>query len=79
MKLTIVAVLAAAACTVTANPAAVKRGCDILGCIEALAPAIVSCAAALAEEGENILEDIECFNDAADDISDPPSACSGCL
>ncbi|TDL15351.1 hypothetical protein BD410DRAFT_845251 [Rickenella mellea] len=83
MQFTIIAVLVAAAMTVTASPATVaameKRGCHVLGCLEALAPAIVSCGIALAEEGENPFEDIICFKDAAKDITHPPSACKGCL
>ncbi|TDL16058.1 hypothetical protein BD410DRAFT_795789 [Rickenella mellea] len=79
MKFTIIAVVAAVACTVTANPTTIKRGCNVLGCLEALAPAIVSCGLALAEEGENPFEDVECFIDAAKDIAHPPKVCNGCL
>ncbi|TDL15356.1 hypothetical protein BD410DRAFT_845255 [Rickenella mellea] len=79
MKFTILAVLAAVACTVTANPAAIKRGCDVLGCLGALAPAIAICAAAAAEEGANPAADAECFFEAANELGNPPSVCNGCL
>ncbi|TDL20668.1 hypothetical protein BD410DRAFT_790623 [Rickenella mellea] len=79
MKFTLVTLLAVFAATVSASPAVSKRGCDVLGCIGALAPAVASCAEALVLEGEDIFADIECFIDATDDILDPPSACNGCF
>ncbi|TDL15349.1 hypothetical protein BD410DRAFT_854759 [Rickenella mellea] len=58
MKFTIIAVLAAVASTVTASPAIGKRSCHAFKCVAALAPAVVSCAAAAAEDGANAAEDI---------------------
>ncbi|TDL16061.1 hypothetical protein BD410DRAFT_844722 [Rickenella mellea] len=79
MKFTIIAVLAVVASTVTASPAIKKRSCHAFKCVAALAPAVVSCAAAAAEDGANPFADIECFADAAEDITNPPSACKGCF
>ncbi|TDL17314.1 hypothetical protein BD410DRAFT_554639 [Rickenella mellea] len=79
MKFTLVSLVAVFAVTVSASPAVSKRGCNVLGCITGLAPAIESCAEALIFEGDDIWADIQCFADAAADILDPPSACNGCF
>lgn len=42
-----------------------------LGCLAALAPASVTCAAALAEEGLNPIADAACFASALNNIANP--------
>ncbi|KAF2241676.1 hypothetical protein BU26DRAFT_571438 [Trematosphaeria pertusa] len=58
--------------------AKVAAGCNLLGCLAALAPASVTCAAALAEEGLNPIADAACFASALNNIANPPAACANC-
>ncbi|KAK7189598.1 hypothetical protein PSPO01_04601 [Paraphaeosphaeria sporulosa] len=37
------------------------NGCNVLGCLAAVAPSSATCAAALAEAGANPVADIACF------------------
>ncbi|KAF2726562.1 hypothetical protein EJ04DRAFT_571161 [Polyplosphaeria fusca] len=59
--------------------AKVADGCDILGCLVALAPASVTCAAALAEGGANLVADAACFAAALNTAVNPPEACTSCV
>ncbi|KAF2010724.1 hypothetical protein BU24DRAFT_471713 [Aaosphaeria arxii CBS 175.79] len=48
-------------------------GCDVLKCVVALAPASVTCAAALVEEGLNPIADAACFATALNTAVNPVS------
>ncbi|CAF9921910.1 MAG: hypothetical protein GOMPHAMPRED_002441 [Gomphillus americanus] len=54
-------------------------GCSLLGCAAALAPTVVSCASAIAEEGVNVVEDFSCIAEAIRDGVDEPEECKGCF
>ncbi|KAH7074202.1 fungal calcium binding protein-domain-containing protein [Paraphoma chrysanthemicola] len=54
------------------------NGCSRLKCIAALAPTVVSCAAALAEAGLNPIADAACIATLANSSINPPDSCKGC-
>ncbi|KAF2109787.1 hypothetical protein BDV96DRAFT_651753 [Lophiotrema nucula] len=56
----------------------VADGCEVVKCLIALAPTAVSCAAALAEAGVNVLADAACFATALNSAANPPAACTSC-
>jgi hypothetical protein len=53
-------------------------GCNILGCIAALGPAAVTCAAAIAQEGIDVPNDLACIAGVLADVATVPSACDSC-
>ncbi|KAJ4358658.1 uncharacterized protein N0V89_003242 [Didymosphaeria variabile] len=53
--------------------ALVANGCNVLGCLAAVAPASATCAAALAEAGANPVADIACFAGVVATMSNPVS------
>ncbi|OAK96876.1 hypothetical protein IQ06DRAFT_338927 [Phaeosphaeriaceae sp. SRC1lsM3a] len=53
-------------------------GCSKLKCIAALAPTVVSCAAALAEAGLNPIADAACLATLANSSINPPESCTSC-
>ncbi|KAJ6553138.1 hypothetical protein B0H19DRAFT_1263543 [Mycena capillaripes] len=80
MRFSIVALLAAFATSVAASPKPLLvRSCSVKNCVLALAPLVISCAAAAAEDGVNPFADADCLFDAAKDITHFPAACNGCF
>ncbi|KAF2792282.1 hypothetical protein K505DRAFT_338813 [Melanomma pulvis-pyrius CBS 109.77] len=53
-------------------------GCEVLKCVAALAPASVTCAAALVEAGANPIADAACFATGLNLGLNPPAACTAC-
>jgi Fungal calcium binding protein len=53
-------------------------GWNILGCITALGPAAVTCAAAIAQEGIDVPNDLACIAGVLADVATVPSACDSC-
>ncbi|KAJ7290047.1 hypothetical protein C8J57DRAFT_1705548 [Mycena rebaudengoi] len=82
MQLTLVALFAVAATGVTAvptHPVFSRQGsCDIIGCVSALAPTVVSCGTAAVSLGADIVADGGCLIDAAKIAINLPDSCSGC-
>ncbi|KAF8065069.1 hypothetical protein FPV67DRAFT_1671356 [Lyophyllum atratum] len=57
----------------------IRSGCDIKGCVAALAPTVVSCAAAAALAGADIAKDAACLANSANMIENHPPKCDQCL
>ncbi|MCJ1329641.1 hypothetical protein MMC10_006321 [Thelotrema lepadinum] len=54
-------------------------GCSIIKCATALAPTVVGCAAAAAEEFVNPVADLSCIASAANTGFNPPDSCVTCF
>ncbi|KAJ6520996.1 hypothetical protein DFH09DRAFT_224693 [Mycena vulgaris] len=80
MQFSLVTLLAVFAAGAVAGPAPffMRRGCDIGQCVIDIGPAVIGCAAAIAEEGANPFADATCLLSAAKDIKNFPASCTGC-
>ncbi|KAG6914669.1 hypothetical protein DXG01_016029 [Tephrocybe rancida] len=56
-----------------------RQSCNIAGCVIALAPSVVSCVSAAAQEGVNLISDASCLAGAVKSAVDIPAACETCL
>ncbi|KAF9455926.1 hypothetical protein BDZ94DRAFT_500386 [Collybia nuda] len=77
----IFAVIFVAASAVLAVPTGntfMRASCDIAGCVAALAPGVVSCGAAAAQGGANVISDAGCLASAANTIANFPADCDQC-
>lgn len=78
-----VSALAAPSTVVPATAADIHKlsaqGCNIINCAVALAPTIIGCAAAAAQEFLDPFSDAACIAAAANAGINPPSACTSCF
>ncbi|KAF5369110.1 hypothetical protein D9615_010436 [Tricholomella constricta] len=82
MQFTLLIAFVAFFSAVVALPAGhtfMRATCDIAGCVAALAPSVVSCAAAAAQAGANVISDAACLASAVNSAVNLPADCDQCL
>ncbi|KIM81174.1 hypothetical protein PILCRDRAFT_821616 [Piloderma croceum F 1598] len=76
--ITIVAAFATSAYATPTGHTFMRRGCEIAKCVAALAPSVVSCVSAAAQEGLDPISDAACLASAANSIVNFPPSCDQC-